>query len=68
VPNPEPIRIAIAVESEKKPAEVQEEIVFSENHNLDDYLIGKQIGQGAYALVYLGMNQKSNMKVALKIY
>ena len=56
------------MESEKKPAEVQEEIVFSENHNLDDYLIGKQIGQGAYALVYLGMNQKSNMKVALKIY
>lgn len=66
--NPEPIKVTTAVESEKKPVEVQEEIVFSENHNLDDYLIGKQIGQGAYALVYLGMNQKSNMKVALKIY
>ena len=31
-------------EAEKKTAEAQEEIVFSDNHNLDDYLIGKQIG------------------------
>ena len=42
--NPEPIKVAVPVESEKKPAEAQEEIVFSENHYLDDFLIGKQIG------------------------
>ena len=50
---------------EKPPEEV---IIFSDNHNLDDYIIGKQIGQGAYALVFLGMCQKNNTKVALKIY
>lgn len=54
---------------EEKAAPPEEEvIIFSENHNLDDYIIGKQIGQGAYALVYLGMCVKSNTKVALKIY
>jgi serine/threonine protein kinase len=35
---------------------------------MDDYIIGKQIGQGAYAIVYIGMHKKSNKKVALKIY
>ena len=66
--SPEPQKATLPTESDKKTADAQEEIVFSDNHNLDDYLIGKQIGQGAYALVYLGLNQKTNQKVALKIY
>jgi len=28
-------------ETEKKNVNTQEEIIFSDNHNLDDYLIGK---------------------------
>jgi len=51
---------------EEKPAE--EEIVFSDKHSLNDYIIGKQIGQGAYAIVRIGMHKKLNKKVALKIY
>ena len=66
--SPAPQKAAISSEPDKKVQDAQEEIVFSENHNLDDYLIGKQIGQGAYALVFLGLNQKTNKKVALKIY
>ena len=46
----------------------QEEIVFSDKHSLSDYIIGKQIGQGAYAVVRIGMHKKLNKKVALKIY
>lgn len=53
----------------KSPPQVEQEvIIFSDNHNLDDYVIGKQIGQGAYANVYLGFHKKVNKKVALKIY
>ena len=43
-------------------------IVFSDNHSLDDYTVGKQIGQGAYATVHIGIHRKYNKKVALKIY
>jgi len=51
------------------PARTDEEIIiFSDNHSLDDYIIGKQIGQGAYATVHIGMHKKYNKKVALKIY
>ncbi len=46
----------------------EEIIIFSEKHSLEDYVIGKQIGQGAYALVFIGMHKKSGKKVALKIY
>lgn len=35
---------------------------------MDDYVIGKQIGQGAYATVFIGLHKKTNKKVALKIY
>ena len=35
---------------------------------MSDYIIGKQIGQGAYAVVRIGMHKKLNKKVALKIY
>ena len=50
------------------PQAEQEEIVFSDKHSLDDYVIGKQIGQGAYAVVRIGMHKQLNKKVALKIY
>ena len=35
---------------------------------MDDYVIGKQIGQGAYATVHIGVHKRYNKKVALKIY
>ena len=43
-------------------------MVFSDKNNLDDYVIGKQIGQGAYAVVRVGLHRPSNKKVAMKIY
>lgn len=45
-----------------------DEIVFSDKHSLDEYVIGKEIGKGAYAIVYIGIHKKLNKKVALKIY
>ena len=42
--------------------------MFSDKHSMSDYIIGKQIGQGAYAVVRIGMHKKLNKKVALKIY
>ena len=36
--------------------------------SLDTYSIGRQIGQGAYATVKLGLNKFSSQKVAIKIY
>ena len=33
---------------------VEEEIVFAENKSMDDYIIGKEIGKGAYATVHIG--------------
>lgn len=35
---------------------------------VDDYIIGKQIGQGAYATVAFGIHKETNRKVAIKIY
>ena len=46
----------------------EEVIVFSDKHSMDEYVIGKQIGQGAYATVFIGLHKPSNRKVALKIY
>ena len=46
----------------------EEVIVFSEIHSMDEYAVGKQIGQGAYATVHIGLHKRSNKKVALKIY
>jgi MAP/microtubule affinity-regulating kinase len=43
-------------------------MTFSTKNSLDDYIIGKQIGQGAYAVVRIGIHKPSNKKVALKIY
>lgn len=36
--------------------------------SLEDYAIGKQIGQGAYATVCFGLHKETNKKVAIKIY
>lgn len=36
--------------------------------NLDHYIIGKRIGQGAYAVVRLGLHKILNQKIAVKIY
>ena len=35
---------------------------------MDDYIVGKEIGKGAYATVHLGVHKKYSKKVALKIY
>jgi serine/threonine protein kinase len=41
---------------------------FSAKQSLDDYIIGKQIGQGAYAVVRMGLHKPTNKKIAMKIY
>ena len=41
---------------------------FSEKNSVEDYIIGKQIGEGAYAVVRVGLHKPSGKKVALKIY
>ena len=33
-----------------------------------DYIIGKQVGQGAYATVRLAIHKRTGKKVAIKIY
>ena len=43
-------------------------MIFSDKNSLDDYVIGKQVGQGAYAVVRVGLHRPSNKKVAMKIY
>jgi len=37
-------------------------------NSLEDYSIGRQIGQGAYATVFSGLHKESSRKVAIKIY
>ena len=36
--------------------------------NIDHYIIGKRIGQGAYAVVRVGLHKILNQKIAVKIY
>jgi serine/threonine protein kinase len=36
--------------------------------SLDDYIVGKQVGQGAYATVRFGLHKDTGRKVAIKIY
>jgi MAP/microtubule affinity-regulating kinase len=55
-------------ESEAEKSQLDDTMVFSTKTSLDEYIIGKQIGQGAYALVRLGLHKPSNQKVAMKIY
>jgi serine/threonine protein kinase len=52
----------------KREAAQQEEIVFSDKHSLSEYIIGREIGKGAYAIVRIGTHIKTNRRVALKIY
>ena len=35
--------------------------------NLDNYQIGRRLGQGAYAVVRLGLHKALNQKIAVKI-
>lgn len=35
---------------------------------VEDYIIGKQIGQGAYATVHFGLHKETSRKVAIKAY
>eukprot|EP00930_Biecheleria_cincta_P021471 TRINITY_DN1590_c0_g1_i1.p1 TRINITY_DN1590_c0_g1~~TRINITY_DN1590_c0_g1_i1.p1 ORF type:complete len:949 (-),score=129.50 TRINITY_DN1590_c0_g1_i1:137-2983(-) len=37
-------------------------------NSLEDYIIGKQIGQGAYAIVAFGIHKETSKKVAIKVY
>jgi MAP/microtubule affinity-regulating kinase len=77
--NSEPLQIKVDNHTNVQastPAVVQSEnnnllndtMIFSEKSSLDDYIIGKQIGQGAYAIVRIGLHKVTNRKVALKIY
>lgn len=47
---------------------VNDTMCFSQKTSLDEYQIGKQIGQGAYASVRFGFHKPTEKKVALKIY
>lgn len=49
-------------------AAVNDTMIFSDKTSLDEYIIGKQIGQGAYAVVRIGLHKTLNKRVALKIY
>ena len=40
----------------------------SVSSNIDNYIIGKRIGQGAYAVVRVGLHKILNQKIAVKIY
>jgi len=37
-------------------------------NSLDDYIIGKQVGAGAYATVRFGLHKETGKKVAIKVY
>jgi MAP/microtubule affinity-regulating kinase len=40
----------------------------SDIENIDNFIIGKRIGQGAYAVVRVGLHKILNQKIAVKIY
>lgn len=40
----------------------------SSSDNLENYIIGKRVGQGAYAVVRIGLHKLSSSKIAVKIY
>lgn len=41
---------------------------FSEKSSMDEYVISKIIGTGAYAVVRIGLHKPTNKKVAIKVY
>ena len=55
---------AVSASYLKKPA--KDEIIGT--GNIEDYLIGSQVGQGAYAVVRSAIHKISNKKIALKTY
>lgn len=61
---PEPIA---AIPEDESP-EKKSEPYFSSKNTVEEYIIGKQIGHGAYAIVRIGLHKESNCKVAMKIY
>lgn len=40
----------------------------NQGSSLEDYIVGKQIGQGAYATVRFGIHKDTGRKVAVKVY
>lgn len=36
--------------------------------NISDYMLGKKLGEGAYAVVHTALNKKTNDRLAMKIY
>ena len=65
--NEKPTDVDQKLSPKPKPS-TEEVIVFSDNHSIDDYVIGKEIGKGAYATVHIGVHKRYNKKVAMKIY
>ena len=56
---------AAAAEPQPQP---EDPLVFSTKTSLEDYIISKQIGEGAYAVVRGAVHIPTNRKVAMKIY
>ena len=48
------------MEANRQPDQLNDTMVFSNKQSLDDYIIGKQIGQGAYAVVRVGLHKPTN--------
>lgn len=40
----------------------------SKSTNIQDYTLGRKLGEGAYAVVHTAYNKKTNDKLAMKIY
>ena len=45
---------------EEPPQNLNDTMTFSQKTSLEDYIIGKQIGQGAYAAVRIGLHKPTN--------
>ena len=64
-------QLSLAKKPPLPPAKCDPVLDFSEvlfTGNLEDYSVGRQVGQGAYAVVRLGLHKPSNTKVAIKTY
>ena len=61
-----PPRTPVSARKESPLAAIQNE--YHASGNIDDYILGVQIGQGAYAIVRTGVKKANNMKFAVKTY
>ena len=52
----------------EKQQQQQKEKVYSNDISMDDIMIGEMIGQGAYAVVKMGLYIPANLTIAIKIY